>query len=714
LIKTDLESLSDNTNIELIKGKINHISTKLNDHNQAFENQINKIAENISFEQDFDSVKNSIENSVQSLHSNIDNLRENFESSKVSPELENIKTSLNFISEKLQNNSSFYETSSEDLVFLKENFYKINEKFSEITHLIRTNTSESEELNNRFEVNITQFNSGFQNLYEQFNGLDNTFKSSFADFRICIQDIYDQFSTIDNRSDIDQVKFYVQSFNNKIISIAEILESLKENNFSIKVDNAQELEEFQKTQDKIEYLNNNICTFLDKIDNNYSIENAKHSKVTEKLDSVLNETKNFSDRLSDEISSFATPYGNLLNEKSEEINNKLNSVLDETKNFSNRISDEFSSFASPLSSAIELTSDLKDSLEELLALDSMKVQQEAGQLLDKFENIYKNSENNLEVLFNSSKHFYEKLEELKTEFSNISYDTNSKISDFVSKADHIELKIQNNLSSAENALDSLKNISRFAENQINLTSESLNLLKTGVSHISEDFGCLKNDITDISSKVNKIILNEKENSASFTSSFNDLKEELDKNFKINTENSNQIGEKIIKKLSDEIKDFSKKFDKIESNSSKTLETSEDVKSALVCMAEWFDSAGKLIEENNSNIKKHSVEIDKTDSLVKRTEENVSEQIKRISDKLNRFEIRMESIEGKIEKLQDQNGNREVLNVLSDILEKVELSNERSKSNEIILNRLENLEFKLEEIENAKTAKTRKKLSDCST
>jgi len=671
LIKTDIESVANNPDAELIKSKINYISTKLNDYNETIENKISEIAENLSVKQDLDSVTSSIQDSIQGLHSNIDNLRENFENNNTSPMFENIQNSLNTVLEKLQNNTNFYNSSLEDLAFLKDNFYKINEKFSEITHLIRTNTAESEELNNRFESNITSFNSGFHNIYERFNNLDNTFNSSFADFKVCIQDIYDQFSTIDSRSDLDQLKFYVQSFNNKILSIAEILETLKENNFSIKVDNQEEMQELQETKNKIELLNNTICNVLNKIENNASSEYEKSEKVNEKLDYILNETQNFS----------------------------------------NKISDEFSSLSSPLSAAIELTGGLKESIDELLSKDDMQVKKETAELLDKFETVYKNSENNFEYIFNASKLFYEKLEEVKNDFSNISYDTTSKIGDFLSKADSIEFKIQNNLTTSENALNSLKNISRFTETQINLTSESINLLKTGLAALSEEFGFFKNDITDISSKINKLILNEKENSTSFISSFLDLKEEMNKIFEANLENLNKTGEKIVKNISPELKDLNKKIDTTEEISSQTLETAKDVKDALVYMAEWFDSAGKLLEDNNKNLKKNSTEIEKTNSVIKRTEENVTEQIKRISDKLNRFEIRMESIEGKIEKLHDQQSNREVLNVLSDILEKVDIANERSKSNELMISRLENLELKLEELESQKTTKSKKRLAE---
>jgi len=633
-IETKIDILAQTDYSELFNFSVDNLKEDLTQKNDVLTKKISSVEELISHSSD-NSEKDILSN-LACLETKITELSENI-SSINNPDNELIKSKINYISTKLNEYNQSIENSlnekgslSEDLTFLKDNFYKINEKFSEITHLIRTNTAESEELNNRFESNITSFNSGFHNIYERFNNLDNTFNSSFADFKSCIQDIYDQFSTIDSRSDLDQLKFYVQSFNNKILSVAEILETLKENNFSLKIDNNDAL----------------------------------------------------------------------IKEKTQEINEKIKSVLDETKSFSNKISDEFSSLASPLSSAIELTSGLKESIDELLSKDDMQVKKETGELLDKFENVYKNAENNFEYIFNASKLFYEKLEEVKNDFSNISYDTNSKISDFISKADSIEFKIQNNLSTSEKALNSLKNISRFTETQINLTSESINLLKTGLSELAEEFGFFKNDITDISSKLNKLILKEKENTDSFISSFEDLKEEI-----------NNTSEKIVKNISPEFKDLNKKIDKTEEISTETLETAKDVKSALVYMAEWFDSAGKLLEENNKNSKKTPIEIERTNSVIKRTEENLTEQIKRISDKLNRFEIRMESIEGKIEKLDVSQSNREVLNVLSDILEKVELANERSKSNELILNRLENLELKLEDLEAQKTTKSRKRLAE---
>lgn len=635
--------------LDKIKTEITNSGKKLEDLSKSIQNLsgLTKLQESINNFQE-DNVLNRIETKIDILaqtdysdifNFSIDRINEKIENlSRISEGFENIQESLSTISKKINTGSNLPDSSAEDLAFLKENFYKINEKFSEISLLIRTNTGEGEELNNRFESNLTYFNSCFQKIYEQFNNLDDTFNSNFKEFKVCIQDVYDQFSTIDNRKDLDQIKLYVQSFSNKITGIADILETLKENNFSIKVEN----------------------------------------------------------------------YDDLIKQKTKELDSKLDSVLKETQGFSLRMSDEFSSLVAPLSSAIELTCSLRESIDELISQDDMKVRKEASQLLNKFEDIYNNAENNLESLFISSKHLYEKLEKVKNELSDLSYDTSSKINDFISKTDLIDSRIQHTLASSESAIDSLKNISSYAENQINLTGESLNHIKTGVSELSEGYSLIKNDVTDLSSKINKIILSEKEKADSIISSFNSLKEELNKNYEANIENLSQKSDETVKTISNELKSLYKKLNETEQISSNTLDTAEDVKKALACIAEWFDSAGKLIEENHNALKKYSIE--KIDSLIKRSEENITEQMKRTSDKFNRLEVRLENIEGKIEKLQEQYNGREVINILSDILEKVELSNERSKSDSII-RRLENIELKLEEIEDRKAVKAKKRIAE---
>jgi len=652
-IETKIDILAQTDYSELFNFSLDTLKEDLTEKNNVITQKLNFVEELISHFSD-NSEKDIITN-IACLDTKLDELLEkaSFQSEDggENPDTEIIKSKINYISTKLNEYNQLVENQLSDktelladLNFLKENFYKINEKFSEITLLIRTNTAENDELNNRFESNLTQFNNGFNNIYDQFNSLENTFKSSFADFKVCIQDIYDQFSTIDTRSDIDQVKFYVQTFNNKMTSISDILESLKRNNFTIKVENNTEL----------------------------------------------------------------------LKENHQIVNEKLNFLLEETKSFSEKMSDEFSSFVSPLSTAIEVTNGLKENIEQILSTDTVKVQEEASLLLDKFENIYKNSEDNLEMLFMASKQFYDKLEAVKTEFGNVSYETNSKMGDFIERAETLEVKLLNNITNAEEAINSLKNISSFTENQINGTSENINSLKSNVNNLLDNFNSLKNDVVDINSKLNKLIINEGDVSAIINSSFSGIKESISETLELNAKNNNQFGEKFIKKLSDELKVFSKKFEKIDENSSKNIELTEDVKNALVYMAEWFDSAGKMLEENNKNLKKSSFEIEKTETLIRRTEENISEQIKRLSDKLNRFEIRMESVEGKIEKLHDQYSNREVMHLLADILEKVELSNERSKANEVIISRLEALEEKITDAEGKKASKNRKVLSDSTT
>lgn len=686
-IKANVEVNTDNNELDLVKSKINYISTKVNEYILPIKETINN---------------------------------------KALPESKKVQNSLETILEKLKDNSNFYDSSLADLNFLKENFYRINEKFTEMNLLIKTNSGESEELNNRFESNLTNFNSFLQNIYKQFNSIETSFNNNFKDFKVSIQDVYDQFNTIDIRTDLDQVKLYVQSFNNKITTIADVLDKLKENGFAINIDKIDSLEqkidllaefdpcelinifldsskksledinalknsieksvkvfdgtviknEFQEIQNKIEFLNSNIFTLLDRFDNDSSEIRSLSGKIFD--ESCI---------IKQEIYSLKEMNGNNTG-----VNERLDAILNETQGFSSKMSDEFSSLVAPLSSAIELTCGLKDSIDEILSQDQTKIQQEAGQLLNRMENIYKTAEEGFESIFDASKQFYKKIEELKNEFSNLSYDTNSKINDFISKTDVIELKIQNNLSNSENTLNALKNISAFAENQINLTSESLNSLQTNVAKLYEEFGTFKNDFTEISSKLNKIILSEEEKAELLDSSFAGIKEEINQNTETITKNLNVTGETVTKNILTEFDVLNKKIDNTSDVSLNILKTSDDLKNALTCMAEWFDTAGNLIKENNKNLK--NISMEKIDSSLKKTEDNVNDNLKRISEKLTKLEIRMESFEGKVERLQDQYNNRDDSYLLKELLEK----------NDLILNKMSMLESKIVAVESKKYKK----------
>jgi len=499
--------------------------------------------------------------------------------SDISENFDSVQTSLVNISEKLRSNSNLFDTSLEDLTLIKENFQGINDKLSKIIHLTQTNIGENEELNNRFESNLTRFNSGFQSLYEQFTKFDSVFQKNIQLFDTRFKDIYDQFSTIDIRNDIDQIKLYVQSFSNKLTGVSEIIDGLKEKNFSVNLDKIDNLEEniigLSEIPDKIDILGKKIteiCEIKTKIN---TLENIK-SDISENFESVQSKI----DFLNRNVCSLLDKFDNDTFEirmSNEKIVEESLVVKKEILNLSGKVSDEFSSFAAPLASILEI----------------------AGGL-----------------------------------------------------------------------------------------NETLHSFKDGLLGSPDELNTLKDNILEVSSKLNKLILNEKENTDS-------IKGDLSQNNK-----------NLIKKLSEEFEVISKKIADVSEISSNTLTASETMKDVIVCIAEWFDKAGKLIEENNENIKKNS--INKINDLLIKTETNINDHVKKISEKMNRLEIRLESIEGKIERVQDQYSNREILLLLSDVLEKVEISNERSKVNELILKRLERIEPKTNNTDENKELKSRKR------
>jgi sugar-specific transcriptional regulator TrmB len=88
------------------------------------------------------------------------------------------------------------------------------------------------------------------------------------------------------------------------------------------------------------------------------------------------------------------------------------------------------------------------------------------------------------------------------------------------------------------------------------------------------------------------------------------------------------------------------------------------------MAEWIDSAGQLLEENNANSIKNLTGMDNVSKNIISSGKNIIEQINRVQSKFEKFEIRLESIEAKIERLENRNGQEEIKEMLREIINKV--------------------------------------------
>jgi len=565
---------------------------------------------------------------------------------------ENVDNALINISDKLKSNGALCDNSQQDILKINGSFQEINEKLSKILHLTHTNIGENEELNNRFESNLTRFNSGFQAIYDKFISFDAILQKNIELFDSRFQDLYEQFSTIDIRADIDEIKLYIQSFSNKITGVSQIIDGLKENNFSINLDKIDALgdrindiekvyEHINKIESgfqdfgnfsvkiheieakvleikqihlKIETLNQNLLSLIAKVDNNAvdaNIEHKKSSEVISKVDSLNQNLMSFINKV-DENSKQSNSDNIQLEQVSDSIKNELKVLYE-------KFSSDFSSFSAPLSSVIKVTG----SLTELL--DSFKAD---------FSHAAKKVENDSEISRKEIKGLYEKF---NNEFSSLS--------------------------------DSLASIIEVTGG----LNETLYSFKDGLLGSPAELEAFKADISDINTKLNRIILTEKENRDLLA---NDL----------DLKNKN-----LINSITDEFLTMNQKIVEISDVSNKSFDSAETMKNVIVCMADWFDKAGKLIEENNENTKKNSIE--RINSILARTEAGILDQVKKVSEKMNRLEVRLENIEGRVERIHDNYSARDVLMILSDILEKVEISNERSRANELILKRMERLEMK---------------------
>ncbi len=233
--------------------------------------------------------------------------------------------------------------------------------------------------------------------------------------------------------------------------------------------------------------------------------------------------------------------------------------------------------------------------------------------------------------------------------------------------ENLHSKINNNSAGLNTLVSSFDKLTKKINEKTNKESAFLTNITENHAQSSAIINGFQNEVTDINSKINKLILTSEEKTAL-----------LKNNLLISLE-------RITKELSQ----------KIEHNTSITtnsLKSSEVIKNAIIQMASWIDSAGILIEENNQNIKKISLE--KIESCLSKTETTISKQIETIGSKFTNFEIRLESIEGKIEKLEKQPTDDEIKDTLSNILKQLAVSNEKNKTNDILLNKIDNLETQI--------------------
>ncbi|OGI03373.1 MAG: hypothetical protein A2Y25_08590 [Candidatus Melainabacteria bacterium GWF2_37_15] len=165
--------------------------------------------------------------------------------------------------------------------------------------------------------------------------------------------------------------------------------------------------------------------------------------------------------------------------------------------------------------------------------------------------------------------------------------------------DKVETLGNGDINQLKEGINSLSVSVKSSEAVMNAILDNLNSLNDVNTRNEDQLSVTNETLSEINSKVNRLIITS-----------NDNVESLRNDIKANS----------VARLSGELRAITRKVENVDT-----------IKDAMLQMAEWIDSAGKLLEDNNDNIKKSMVN----------------------TKRFENFEIRMESIEAKLEQLLDR-------------------------------------------------------------
>ncbi|NLF82511.1 MAG: hypothetical protein GX568_00810 [Candidatus Gastranaerophilales bacterium] len=399
-------------------------------------------------------------------------------------------------------------------------------------------------------------------------------------------------------------------------------------------------EEFDSLEDGISGINNRIDEL------NCSVQAALHSLQNS------NSSKNVDNKLDNLENSVESGLGSV-NNNIEEVKSISSRMAEDVEALKNTVSDLFDVLGNP--------ENQEENAEQLKNLNS------AIERVENFINSTdKTAENKFDELKQASKEISDRIAAISNTLSNeLSADISGGISEaskqiqkkldkLLELANAIEAKASNE--NAEEIMNLLRAFSEANEVRQTMTNETLDGFKQEFSSLVSELSSYNSDMTDIHSKINKLIINSDNNSdvlrEKINESLKNLKEDLRRAFESNSKNVHS------------------EIEKLNTLSQKGLASSDTVKDALLQMAEWIDSAGQLLEENNTNSIKNLTGMDNVSKNIISSGKNILEQINRVQSKFENFEVRLESIEAKIERLENRTGQEEIKEMLREIINKV--------------------------------------------
>ena len=658
-LSTDVKSVQDwlNSNNESFKSVVKNHILEIKEYigeanNSIYESQVvseNKLTSKLEtlevLYQTFEASVSDVNSGIKNILENINYLDATEQNEVVKQKLDDVKNSVEFLSEKLNNiedkNNEFSSIllNLSEIVLKKDDINNLEDKFSEFSELL---LSVKDIIKNSADENLAEFSKLCEKFETSFAEVlsENTFENYKKELIDLIQKIIDNSEVINTYSLSTQSK--LSEILEKISKFEPVNYSYDLEQISLRIDNLRDIFEtnsesnFGKLSEKIEEVKNEI------VRNNISeLVNNKFENFATILDSLKELISNSSDVNS-----------NIIDNKFELINESFSNIVTE---------EDFTNFRSDFADFIQ-------------------------KILDNVTVAHFNSDTNKEKLFEIAEQI--KLLDYSSDFSSV----------LVSLTD---LKNELLNSSKINYDNIISSISSFKEELSNNISESnderndkYNNIKNELSDILLNVQLLKDFASEKSTEIIENI------STDLHSSFDELRENINSGTRVDIDNLKNLIDDVSLKLDGFSTDFIQKYD---SNSFSISSGFDNVKISLENLIDAFTNFRDLVKDdfsaNVDTLLPNLNEITlKVDDLVNEIKVISSEYSVKILNSLNDISSKFDNLSDGISSEINENMSafKESLTSLSDNFESLhsEIAQQLKDNNDIQLMELKNISLNI--------------------
>ena len=654
-LSTDVKNVQDwlTSNNEIFKSVVKNNILEIKDfigeaNNSIYESQVvseNKLTSKLEtlevLYQTFESNVSDVNSGIKNILENINHLDTTEQNEIVKQKLEDVKNSVEFLSEKLNNiedkNNEFSSIllSLSEIVLKKDDINNLENKFNEFSELL---VSVKDIMKNSEDVNLAEFSKLCDKFDVSLSGLlsENTFEKYKTELLELIQKIIDNSEILNTNSLSSQSK------------ISEIIEKIS--NFE-PVNYSYDLEQIALKVDK-------LCEIIE------SNSDETFGKLNQKFDEIKNEISknNISELVNNKFENFAEildSLKDLISNSSDVNSNIIDSKLELLQNnFSNIVTEEdFTNFRSDFTDFVQ-------------------------KILDNVTVAHFNSDNNKEKLF-------EIAEQIKL------LDSSSNFADLSARLNDVKEQLVNNVkTNYDNIITSINSLKDEFDKNISELSEDRNEKYSNINKELSDILLNVQLLKDFSSEKSTEIF---ENiSTDLHLSFNELKDNINSGTRVDIENLKNLINDVSLKLEGFSTDFIQKYD---SNSFSMSSGFDNVKISLENLIDAFTNFRDLVKDDlSANVDTLLPNLNditlKVDNLINEIKVMSSEYSVKILNSLNDISSKFDNLSDGISSEINENMSafKDILTSLSDNFESLhsEISQQLKDNNDVQLVELKNI------------------------